>query len=148
MKRHTPSNTRLCTGGATAPAAPVPPFGIAALLSGPALARRRVREIRAMSGVAGPVPARSPDAFDRSPVRPPSWRGMALWSAAVLLLGAALLWGCADGDDLVRPVSMEPDAGRSGRPCRGRPRHRCRQSTVRSSIRISVLCARARQSPH
>ncbi len=36
---------------------------------------------------------------------------MALWYAAVLLLGAALLWGCAYGDNLVRPVSMEPDAG-------------------------------------
>lgn len=97
--------------GTTAPAAPAPPFGIAALLSGRAFARRRVREIHAMSRSTGPVPLRGPDTFGRPSARPASWRGMALWYAVVLLLGASLLWGCADADDLVRPVSLKPDPG-------------------------------------
>lgn len=95
--------------------APVPAllFGMGALLSGGALARRRVREIRAISGSTRSVPRRDPDAFGRPLALPASWRGMALWYALVVLLGAALLWGCADRDDLVRPVSLEPDHGRA-----------------------------------
>ena len=93
--------------------APVPAslFGMGALLSGRAFARRRVREIHAMSGSAGPVPRRGQCAFGRPSARTASWRGLALWYTVVLLLGAALLWGCADADDLVRPVSLEPDPG-------------------------------------
>ncbi len=97
--------------GSTPAPVTVPLFGMGALLSGGALARRRVREIRAISGSSRSVPRRGPDAFGRPPALPASWRGMALWYALVVLLGAALLWGCADRDDLVRPVSLEPDPG-------------------------------------
>ena len=97
--------------GSTPAPAGAPLFGMGALLSGRAFARRRVREIRAMSGSAGPVPKRGQCAFGRRSARPASRRGMALWYTVALLLGSALLWGCADGDDLVRPVSLEPDPG-------------------------------------
>ena len=97
--------------GTTAPAVPALPFGIAALLSGRAFARRRVREMHAMSGSTGPIPRHGPGAFGRHTARPGSSQGLALWYTVVLLLGAALLWGCADGGDLVRPVSLEPDPG-------------------------------------
>ena len=97
--------------GTTAPAAPALPFGVAVLLSGRAFARRRVREMHAMSGSTGPIPRHGSGAFGRHTARPGSSQGLALWYTVVLLLGAALLWGCADGDDLVRPVSLEPDPG-------------------------------------
>ena len=97
--------------GTTAPAVPALPFGVAALLSGRAFARRRVREMHAMSGSTGPIPRHGPGAFGRHTARPGSSQGLALWYTVVLLLGAALLWGCADGGDLVRPVSLEPDPG-------------------------------------
>lgn len=102
--------------GTRAPAAPVPPLGIGALLSGGALARRRVREMYAMSGSTRSRPGRTlpglgAGAASGPSARRASWRGMALWYAVVLLFGAALLGGCADADDLVRPVSLEPDPG-------------------------------------
>ena len=97
--------------GSTPAPAPAPLFGLGALLSGRAFARRRVREIHALSGSTRSVLPRGPDAFGRPLALPASWRGMALWYTVVVLLGAALLWGCADGDDLVRPVSLEPNPG-------------------------------------
>ena len=97
--------------GSTPAPPPAPLFGMGALLSGRAFARRRVREIHAMSGSTRSVPPRGPDAFGRPLALPASWRGMALWYAVVVLLGAALLWGCADADILVRPASLKPDPG-------------------------------------
>lgn len=97
--------------GTKAPGAPAPPFGVAGLLSGGAFARRRVREMHAISGSTRSVPRRGAGAFGRRSVPRASWRGMSLWYACVLLFVAALLWGCADADDLVRPVSLEPDPG-------------------------------------
>lgn len=97
--------------GTKAPGAPAPPFGVAGLLSGGAFARRRVREMHAMSGSTRSVPRRGASAFGRRSVPCASWRGMSLWYAFVLLFVAALLWGCADADDLVRLVSLEPDPG-------------------------------------
>ncbi|MCY4571417.1 MAG: hypothetical protein OXF01_01345, partial [Gemmatimonadetes bacterium] len=97
--------------GSTPAPVGAPLFGMGALLSGRALARRRVREIHDMSGSAGPVPRRGQCAFGRPSARTASRRGLALWYTVVLLLGVALLWGCADADDLVRPVSLEPDPG-------------------------------------
>ncbi|MDE2677452.1 MAG: hypothetical protein OXI76_06065 [Gemmatimonadota bacterium] len=97
--------------GSTPAPPPAPLFGMGALLSGRAFARRRVREIHAMSGSTRSRPRCDPDAFGRPLALPASWRGMALWYGVVVLLGAALLWGCTDGDDLVRPVSLEPNPG-------------------------------------
>ena len=97
--------------GTKTPAAPALPFGLAGLLSGGALARRRVRELDAMSGSTRFLSRRGPGSLSGSSVARASWRGMSLWYALVLLFAVALLWGCADGDDLVRPVSLEPDPG-------------------------------------
>ncbi len=96
MKRETPRTNRRQTG---------------ATVSGGAFARRRVREMHAMSGSTGSVPRRGAGAFGRHSVPHASWRGMSLWYACVLLFAAALLRGCADADDLVRAVSVEPDPG-------------------------------------
>ncbi len=121
--------------GSTPAPVSAPLFGMGALLSGRALARRRVREIHAVSGSIRSVPPGGPEAFSRPLAPPASWRGMALWYTGALLLGAALLWGCADADNLVRPVSLKPEPGHltvelTGPQAASRP------------------CARAGKSPH